>query len=222
MRELDREAILDLFTELGSRLCEKGVEAEFYVVGGAAMLLAYGREKMTRDIDAIFEPKTAVYEVARTMAREKGWLDQDWLNDGVKGFIRGPDPGKPKVIFASSGISIQVASPQRLLAMKVAAARIERDTDDIITLAAIVGARSVEEVLDIAHAEYGNLLEARSKFVVMEALDGILPQQSATPSGLPRVGKPGGNGVKLCRKTVKSTKMPCLLRAEHGGRCRSR
>jgi len=116
MRELDREAILDLFTELGSRLCEKGVEAEFYVVGGAAMLLAYGREKMTRDIDAIFEPKTAVYEVARTMAREKGWLDQDWLNDGVKGFIRGPDPGKPKVIFASSGISIQVASPQRLRA----------------------------------------------------------------------------------------------------------
>ncbi|MBN2177791.1 MAG: hypothetical protein JW722_09115 [Demequinaceae bacterium] len=43
IRELDREAILDLLSELGTRLAAKGIEALLYVVGGAAMLLAYGR-----------------------------------------------------------------------------------------------------------------------------------------------------------------------------------
>ena len=51
--ELDRDAIISLLSELGGRLHAKGVDARFYVVGGAAMLLAYGRETMTRDIDAI-------------------------------------------------------------------------------------------------------------------------------------------------------------------------
>ena len=186
MRDLDAEAIKDLLTELGARLHAKGFDAQFYVVGGAAMLLAYGRETMTRDIDAIFEPKAIVYEEARAMAGERDWLDDDWLNDaflndvfpndGVKGFVRGPDPDVPQVVLAASGISVQVASPRRLLAMKVAAARVGRDVEDIELLAREVGARSIDEVLDIAYAEYGDLLEVRSRFVVLEALAGILPE----------------------------------------------
>lgn len=182
MRDLDADTIKDLLTELGARLHAKGFEAQFYVVGGAAMLLAYGRETMTRDIDAIFEPKAVVYQEARAMAAEHDWLDDGWLNDavlndGVKGFVRGPDPDVPQVVLAAAGISVQVASPRRLLAMKVAAARIGRDVEDIVLLAREVGARSIEEVLDIASAEYGDLLEVRSRFVVMEALDGILPER---------------------------------------------
>ena len=175
MRDLDAQAIKDLLTELGARLHAKGFDAQFYVVGGAAMLLAYGRETMTRDIDAIFEPKAIVYAEARAMAAERDWLDDDWLNDGVKGFVRGPDPDVPQVVLAAAGISVQVASPRRLLAMKVAAARVGRDVEDIVLLAREVRARSIDEVLDIAHAEYGDLLEVRSRFVVMEALEGILP-----------------------------------------------
>ncbi|MBN2177792.1 MAG: hypothetical protein JW722_09120 [Demequinaceae bacterium] len=133
---------------------------------------------MTRDIDAVFEPKMAVYDEALAMAREKELLDPNWLNDAVKGFLQGPDPGKPQVIYSNTGISVQVASPKRLLAMKVAAARIERDTDDILTLTTLVGADSIQEVFDIAHAEYGDLLDARSRFIIEELLSGILPRHS--------------------------------------------
>jgi hypothetical protein len=180
MRELDKDSITELLTELGRRLHAKGIDAQIYLVGGAAMILAYGRETMTRDIDAIFEPKAAVYAEANAMAVERAWLDDGWLNDAVKGFVRGPDPGVPQVILASEGISVQVASPKRLLAMKVAAARIGRDVDDIVLLAREVGATSIDEVLAIAHAEYGDLLEVRSKFVVMEALAEYLPQSAPT------------------------------------------
>lgn len=176
MRELGRGDILALLRELGERLLSKGVDAQFYIVGGAAMLLAYGREQTTRDIDAIFEPKATVYDEARAMAAERDWLTDDWLNDGVKGFIQGPDPFTPQVIWSEPGLSIQVASPKRLLAMKVASARVGRDTEDILLLAREIGADSIDEVLDIAFAEYGELLEPRSKFMVMEALDGHLPE----------------------------------------------
>lgn len=59
--------------------------------------------------------------------------------------------------------------------MKVAASRVDRDSDDILALATLVGAESIEDVLDIAYAEYGDRLEARSKFMVTELLDGKLP-----------------------------------------------
>ena len=32
-----------------------------FLVGGAAMVLAYNRNRSTRDLDAVFEPKTAVH-----------------------------------------------------------------------------------------------------------------------------------------------------------------
>ena len=186
-RDLDRGTILELLGELGDRLAAQGQRADFYVVGGAAMLLAYGREQMTRDIDAVFEPKEAIYREAEAMAQDRPWLGDGWLNDAVKGFINGPDPEPEaaEVILKTGSLSVQVASPRRLLAMKVAAARVERDRDDILTLAALVGARSIEEILGIAHAEYGDRLEAKSRFLVMEALDGVLPQR------LPDTGKPG-------------------------------
>lgn len=60
--------------------------------------------------------------------------------------------------------------------MKVAAARIERDADDILALARLVGARSIQEVLDLADAEYGELLSPRSRFLVEELLAGLLPR----------------------------------------------
>ncbi len=176
-RELDRVTILELLGELGDRLSAKGERADFYIVGGAAMLLAYGREQMTRDIDAIFEPKAAIYEEARAMATERAWLGDGWLNDAVKGFVNGPDPdpAAAQVILKTGSFSVQVASPRRLLAMKVAAARVERDRDDILMLATIVGAKWIDDVLDIARAEYGDRLEARSRFLVEEALQGVLP-----------------------------------------------
>ena len=60
---LDRETVEELLRQLGARLVDRGVEAELYVVGGAAMALANDTRRLTRDIDAIAVPS----DVARGM-----------------------------------------------------------------------------------------------------------------------------------------------------------
>lgn len=52
---------------------------------------------------------------------------------------------------------MRIASPRYLLAMKVMAARVERDEDDITTLADLCGLNSADEVLDVAEAAYPQL-----------------------------------------------------------------
>ena len=44
------------FTALGERLARRGVVADVFVVGGAAMALAYDATRVTRDVDATFLP----------------------------------------------------------------------------------------------------------------------------------------------------------------------
>jgi hypothetical protein len=44
------------FTVLGERLVRRGVVADIFIVGGAAMALAYDAARVTRDVDAIFKP----------------------------------------------------------------------------------------------------------------------------------------------------------------------
>ena len=58
--ELDAAAMRALLAELDARLRERGVAASIYVVGGAAMALAYGRDDVTPDIDALVSHR-AVY-----------------------------------------------------------------------------------------------------------------------------------------------------------------
>jgi hypothetical protein len=53
---LDREAITQALRQLGDRLARRGLVADVYVFGGAAMALAYDARRATRDIDAVFKP----------------------------------------------------------------------------------------------------------------------------------------------------------------------
>ncbi len=68
-----RGEIHDLLTELGRRLAARGIAGEMYVVGGAAIALAFDERRSTRDIDAVFEPKAAIYEVAGALARREAF-----------------------------------------------------------------------------------------------------------------------------------------------------
>jgi len=44
------------FTALGDRLVRRRVVADLFVVGGAAMAMAYDADRVTRDVDAMFVP----------------------------------------------------------------------------------------------------------------------------------------------------------------------
>lgn len=69
---LDRGAIEQAFRKLGDRLARRGLIADIYVFGGAAMALAYDARRATRDIDAVFEPHGVVLEEAWAVADELG------------------------------------------------------------------------------------------------------------------------------------------------------
>ncbi|WP_343575046.1 DUF6036 family nucleotidyltransferase [Mycobacterium sp.] len=142
---LDRDRIIGLLTELGSRLAAKGERADLFVVGGAAMALAYSTRRSTRDLDAVFEPKQAVSAAAKDVARAHD-LPEGWLNDAVKGFLPGSDPNAT-TLFEQPGISVRIASPHYLFAMKAAAARIERDAEDLWSLYRICGSVESSAVL---------------------------------------------------------------------------
>lgn len=82
---LDRAAIQDAFRRLGERLARRGIVADIYVIGGAAMTLAYDARRSTRDIDAVFQPHGVVLEEAWAVADELG-LPRWWLNEQASSY----------------------------------------------------------------------------------------------------------------------------------------
>lgn len=142
---LDRAAIENAFTRLGERLARRGVVADIYVFGGAAMALAYDARRATSDIDALFEPHGVVIDEARAVANELG-LPNWWLNEQASSYVaRGRDRGASSV-FNHPGIRVFAASPEHLLAMKALAAR-PRDAEDIKFLVDMLGLTSPDDVL---------------------------------------------------------------------------
>jgi hypothetical protein len=85
------------FMALGERLARRGVVADLFVVGGAAMALAYDATRVTRDVDAMFVPHGVVVEESRAVAEDLG-LPPWWLNEQASVYVSGKnDPGKRRV-----------------------------------------------------------------------------------------------------------------------------
>ena len=174
---LDRKGALAALEELARVLASKGIEGRLFVVGGAAMALAFDARRMTRDIDAVFEPKSEIYRAAAEVAATLD-LPDDWLNDAVKGFVPGTDPDAVP-IFARPGLAVSAASAQFLLAMKLRASRPEQDVDDITFLAALLGLNTAEEVLRVATDRYSvDELPPRARFLIEELFGPTSARQS--------------------------------------------
>jgi predicted nucleotidyltransferase len=142
---LDRAGIEEAFRRLGDRLARRGVVADLYVFGGAAMALAYDSRRATRDVDALFKPHGIVLEAAAAVAAELG-LPRWWLNEQASSYTApGGDPAAARV-FDHPGLRVFAASPEHLLAMKALAAR-PRDSADIRQLAQVLGLHTVDGVL---------------------------------------------------------------------------
>jgi hypothetical protein len=79
---LGREDIRSLLDDLSAELAARGARAELFLVGGAALAVAYDATRATRDLDAVFIPTDVVRQAAATVAEHQG-LAEDWLNDAV-------------------------------------------------------------------------------------------------------------------------------------------
>jgi hypothetical protein len=83
---LSREQILRALQSLSDQLGQQGITGEVCLFGGTVMVLAFTARLTTKDVDAIFQPSQVIRQLARRIAEDLH-LPDDWLNDGVKGFV---------------------------------------------------------------------------------------------------------------------------------------
>jgi hypothetical protein len=151
--EFTREDIEDLFAALGARLQARGVAAIVYVVGGAAIALRdVSSDRRTADVDALMVPEEPVLEAAREVAAERG-IRSTWLNSAARPYVPPlsealQPPGVP-------GLEVRIAPDEHLLAMKMVAARGERDMRDIIPLARRLGLSKATDLFELVMTVYG-------------------------------------------------------------------
>lgn len=152
-RELSVAEITGLLTELGARLEAKGVQGSVYIVGGAAMAMELDTRRVTADIDAIFQPEVSVAAETEAMATERG-LPPTWLNSSATAWVPGPGSDTEAVLFDVPGLSVAVASPRHLLAMKMAAFR-PADRGDLELLFTELDITTPQRAADLVEAVYG-------------------------------------------------------------------
>jgi hypothetical protein len=164
---LGRRELLHALEELDQELGVLNVRGEVFIVGGAAMAIAYDTRRATADVDAVFAPSSEVLTAASRVA-EKLHLEPDWLNDGAKAFMPGEDDNRIGV-YEGQHLSVAAASPQYLLAMKLMASRVERDQDDIRELYELCGFTTAEQGLELLTSYYPeHLILPRVQFLLQE------------------------------------------------------
>jgi hypothetical protein len=140
--------------ELAELLADQGVRARIFVVGGAAMALAYYERESTKDVDAVFAPADVVADAARVIGLRRG-LPEGWLNAAANLYLPpdvGLESGRPTI--ESGGVEIAVAPADLLLAMKLRASRGRRDIEDIAVLLREVGVTTVDAAIGVYEQFY--------------------------------------------------------------------
>ena len=168
--KLELERMLSLLNE---QLQKNGVTGEICIVGGAAMVLAFGSRESTRDIDALVMAPASVRTAAAQVAESAGF-PPNWLNDGVKGFASGRQT-ELKEVLKFSHLRVVAPSAEYILAMKCLAARVgldEHDKEDTKFLIQRIGLRSSNAVLDIVEKYYPKeRIAAKTQYFIQEVCD---------------------------------------------------
>lgn len=149
---LDRAGILAAFALLDARLSRRDIHADVYVVGGAAMALAWDARRSTRDVDALFETDRhgAFLEEVRAVAEELG-LPRSWLNEQATMYAPADYRAQAGTVYDGTHLRVMSASARIVLAMKVAALR-PSDIDDILTLVDRLELHTADQAVAL-HAE---------------------------------------------------------------------
>ena len=134
---MDKEKILKLLRELGDELANEESYATINVCGGAAIAIAYNNLKTSDDIDGVltdFDSKDKFTECVKRIAKRHN-LPDNWLNEDVKIFVNSMNDMCFNDFGKFGALSIRIVSEEQLLAMKLFAARENKDLDDAVMLA---------------------------------------------------------------------------------------
>lgn len=132
-----------LLAELNAELALTDTRGDIYLVGGAVLCLVHRTRESTRDLDAGFEP-VAVLRAAAARVALRHDLPANWLNDAVKGYLS--ERGTYRRFLERSHLTVFVAEPEYLLAMKCLATRIGEEFHDIDDIRFLLRYLNITEV----------------------------------------------------------------------------
>ena len=182
-KNFDRSTLERALAELGRRAFAAGRTVEIVVYGGSALLLTLNRQINN---GAVFEGnRDFIKKLAAEMAEEFGW-DENWLNDGVKGWLSGRDADPDvKALFKTypaedePGLRVYTAKPEYLFAMKCRAMRVggveaNSDIEDIKLLVHAIGLKNSQDALTLVEKYYPqNMLQPKTRLGLEEIFSNL-------------------------------------------------
>jgi len=181
---LEKEEILKNFELINEELKLIDVHGEILIAGGASMCIAFSARPSTKDIDAVYEPKSIINDIAVKIALQKG-MPISWLNDSVKGFMNQKAYEKKMFLKNYSNLKLYSVLPEYLLAMKLMSSRVESETDikDIIFLMKYLKIDTVQKANQVIESAFkSEHILPKTKYVIEECLEVILEENKSIAS----------------------------------------
>lgn len=134
--------------ERAKELSFSRTRAQVYVVGEAAIALAFDVSRFTKDVDVLITSAHGdLVKAAQAVARKNG-LPETWLNEAAVGFLPTQTDTNARSVCYSPYLTVSSASARHLLAMKIQAGR-GKDRSDIKFLMKHLELQSVDEALGV-------------------------------------------------------------------------
>ncbi|WP_374010851.1 hypothetical protein [Leifsonia sp. LS-T14] len=135
---LSRDDLVWAIDRIRDELKARGVIGTIKIIGGTAMILSdLADRESTVDIDAVvMTPADTITQISADIARERAWPG-DWINLQAQGLYpayAGHPLWVESLPLSDETLSIQLATQEALLAMKLNASRRGRDEGDIQAL----------------------------------------------------------------------------------------
>lgn len=152
-KQMNSEFMLSALSNLNDKMEILGIKGEVCIFGGAVMCLVLNARGTTHDIDAVFNPKSDISFVVKQVASDLN-LSNDWLNDGVKGFVSENNDIELFMVF--SNLLIYNASPKYIFAMKCLSCRMDNisEMNDIKFLIGYLKLESIQQAESIIYSYY--------------------------------------------------------------------
>jgi len=181
--KFDSETLLAAFDDIGRAALEESAHIELAIYGGSELMIAGNFRYATEDVDmaeiADGQPQWFL-KATQAIADKNGW-PPDWINDAVQ-FHLSPlaDRVTDHVEFGSFprgvgpyGLDVIVPTAEYMLAPKLKSIRLlepviaRREVSDIINLATVVKADSIEKCIVILGKYFPKTAQAAEKQVFL-------------------------------------------------------
>jgi hypothetical protein len=154
---LTRDDILWGIEQIRAGLMQLGATGTLKIIGGSAMILGGHAERAaTVDIDAVvLIPHEIIAVIAARIANARGW-PENWINLEAQGLYpayAGRAIWRPHAELSDAALSVELATQEALLAMKLNASRPGRDDSDIQALMSGCGVETIADA-DQHFSEY--------------------------------------------------------------------